>query len=99
MALDPIAAGLLEQMAAAGGPAINELEPSAARELGAGFLPLAGEPEEVAENKEIMIPGPGGPIAVTVTTPKGAGKGPLGCLIYYHGGGWVIGDQIGRAHV
>ena len=43
MALDPIAAGLLEQMAAAGGPAINELDPPAARELAQGFVPLAGE--------------------------------------------------------
>lgn len=93
MALDPIAAGLLEQMAAAGGPAIHELPPAAAREMAVGFMALAGEPEEVAENQEIMIPGPGGPIPVTVTTPKGAGKGPLGCLIYYHGGGWVIGDR------
>jgi len=93
MALDPIAAGLLEQMAAAGGPAINELDPPAARELAQGFVPLAGEPEEVDESKDIIIPGPGGGIPATVTTPKGAGKGPLGCLLYYHGGGWVIGDR------
>lgn len=94
MALDPIAAGLLEQMAAAGGPAINELDPPAAREMAGGFLPLAGEPEEVAESRDINIPGPGGDIPATVTTPKGAGNGPLGCLIYYHGGGWVLGDRV-----
>lgn len=93
MALDPIAAGLLEQMAAAGGPALNELDPPAAREMAGGFLPLAGEPEEVAESRDITIPGPGGGIPATVTTPKGAASGPLGCLVYYHGGGWVLGDR------
>jgi len=30
-----------------------------------------------------------------VYTPAGAGSAALPCLIYYHGGGWVLGDIIG----
>ncbi|HAK62095.1 MAG TPA: hypothetical protein DCO82_02510, partial [Alphaproteobacteria bacterium] len=29
---------------------------------------------------------------VRIYTPVAAGTEPLPCLVYYHGGGWVIGD-------
>lgn len=92
MPLDPIAAGLLQQMEEAGAPPIDSLAPPEAREAAAGFAALAGELEEVQETKELKIPGPGGDILVTLITPKGAAA-TSGCLIYYHGGGWVIGDR------
>ena len=36
------------------------------------------------------IPGPGGPIPVRVIRPVEAE--PIGTLVYYHGGGWIVGD-------
>src|SRR5690606_10103793 len=36
------------------------------------------------------VPGPAGDIPVKVFTPRGDGPFPL--LVYFHGGGWVIGS-------
>jgi len=92
MPLDPIAAGLLQQLEEAGLPPINELPPAEARLAAEGFRDLSGAPEDVADVTDRSLPGPGGAIRVRVFTPAGAGDGPLPCLVYYHGGGWVIGD-------
>ena len=43
----------------------------------------------VASIKNIYIPGPGGRIPVRVYTPNGAGPFPV--VVFYHGGGWVVG--------
>jgi acetyl esterase len=41
--------------------------------------------------ESVEIPGPGGPIAGRLYVPAAA-NGPAPLLVYYHGGGWVIGD-------
>jgi len=46
--------------------------------------------EPVGKVEDRMIPGADGEIPVRVYTPEGAGPFPV--LIYYHGGGWVIGN-------
>ena len=92
MALDPSCAALLEQMEAAGAPPMEEMSPEEARAMAQGFLELAGPGEEVADTTERQIPGPGGDITVRIITPKDAPGGPLPCFVYFHGGGWVIGD-------
>lgn len=92
MALDPQAKFLLEQMEAAGAPPMNTLSPEEAR-ASADFSALAGEPEEVGKVENRTIPGPAGDIPVRIYTPKG--QGPFPALVYYHGGGWVIGDLNG----
>ena len=51
------------------------------------FMP-PGEP--VAKVEDLVIPGPAGDIPARVYTPDGEGKLPL--CVYFHGGGWVIGD-------
>ena len=84
--------GLLQQMEEAGAPPLNTLAPNEARQAAEGFAALAGEAEPVAETQEISIPVEGGEILVTLITPRGL-YGVSGCLIYYHGGGWVIGDR------
>ncbi|UOE57424.1 alpha/beta hydrolase [Bacillus sp. CMF12] len=89
MALDPQAKFLLEQMEAAGAPPMSQLSPEEAR-LTIDFSALAGEPEEVGKIENRKIAGPGGEIPVRIYTPKG--EGPFPALVYYHGGGWVIGD-------
>lgn len=47
-------------------------------------------PEEVADVEDRMIPGPDGEIKVRIYTP--AAGGPLPVLVFFHGGGWVLGD-------
>lgn len=49
-----------------------------------------GKPETVAHVENITIPGPGGEIPLRIYTPEGSGPFPM--LIYFHGGGWVLGN-------
>jgi acetyl esterase len=51
---------------------------------------LQGRPVEIAKVGEMKIPGPAGEIPIRVYWPLESG--PLPVLVYYHGGGWVIGD-------
>jgi acetyl esterase len=51
---------------------------------------LQGRPVAVARIEEMTIPGPGGEIPIRVYWPRENGLLPV--LVYYHGGGWVIGD-------
>lgn len=95
MALDPTAAGLLAQMAEAGAPPLNTLSPVDARAAAGAFADLAGEGDPVASIADRTIPGPHGDIPVRVYTPNVSGAGPLPCLVYFHGGGWVLGDLEG----
>ncbi|MGK0478954.1 MAG: acetyl esterase [Ilumatobacter sp.] len=90
MALDPAAVALLQQMEEAGGPALNELSPEESREAAQGFAELGGPGDDVADQSDRTIPGSGGAIPIRVYTPDG--DGPFPCLVYFHGGGWVIGD-------
>ena len=87
--IDPQAWFILKQLEAAGAPPMELLTPEQAR-MAADFRLLAGVPEEVERVENRMIPVPGGEIAVRIYTP--AGDGPLPALVYYHGGGWVIGN-------
>lgn len=89
MALHPAAKLILEQMEASGAPAMSTLSPAEAR-VSMDISMLAGVTEEVASVKERLIPGPAGEIPVRIYTPEG--QGPFPALIYYHGGGWVIGN-------
>lgn len=90
MPLDPQAAAFLKQLEELGGPALNEMEPTEAREAATALGELGGEPEEVASKVDRTIPGPAGEIPVRIYTP--AGTGPFPAIVYFHGGGWVIGN-------
>jgi acetyl esterase len=71
------------------------MSPEEARVAAEGFKDLAGEPEDVADVADRTIPGPGGDVPIRIYTPAGAGDGPLPCVVYFHGGGWVLGDVDG----
>jgi acetyl esterase len=90
MVLDPQARAVLDQMAAMGGPPINELSVSDARKQAADMAALQNPPEVVAKIEDRRLPGPAGDIRVRLYTP--ADKGPLPVFVYFHGGGWVIGS-------
>lgn len=93
MALDPQVKALLEGMAANPGPRIMDLPVADGREMYRGIaatLDLQGVPIGAVEDRKIA--GPAGEIALRLYTPVAAGSGALPVLVYFHGGGWVIGD-------
>jgi acetyl esterase len=50
-------------------------------------------PPEVAQVRDLEIDGPHGPIRIRLVRPRGApADARLPVLVYYHGGGWTIGD-------
>ena len=91
MTLNPQAKFVLDQMAAMGMPPIHEQEPEAVRE--ANRLPPAVPGAEMAHVEDRAVPGPAGDIPVRVYRPTEADDHAL--LVWYHGGGWVIGDLDG----
>ena len=51
------------------------------------------EPGQVAEVRELAAEGPRGPIPMRAYRPLGSSpEAVLPVLVYYHGGGWTIGD-------
>jgi acetyl esterase len=88
MPLDPQAKQVLEQIAALGLPANHLVSPSQAR-INMKSRPRAAGPD-VARVEDRLIPGPGVDIPVRIYTPTGAGPFPI--LVWFHGGGWVVGD-------
>ena len=88
MPLDPQAQAVLDQLAALGLPANHEVSPQEAR-ANAKLRPRAPGPE-VAKVENRSIPGPDGDVPVRIYTPEGTGPFPI--MVWYHGGGWVIGD-------
>ncbi len=50
-------------------------------------------PPEVAQLRDLEIDGPHGPVPIRLVRPQGApADAVLPVLVYYHGGGWTIGD-------
>lgn len=68
----------------------HELTPPEAREAYRTMAALFGPGPEVAAVEDRTLPGPAGPLPVRVYRPEGAGPHPV--LVFFHGGGWVIGD-------
>lgn len=60
-----------------------------ARQMHELTLRNAGLPEPLADVSDRTVPGPYGYIPVRVYTPEQNDRAPL--LVYFHGGGWVMG--------
>ena len=94
MALDPQAAWVLEMVKLSGRPKITQLTEAQARALyreTAQALDVRPTPE-LFRIEDRKIPGPKGEIPVRIYTPTDPKAGALPVLVFYHGGGWVIGD-------
>jgi len=89
LAVDAQAQKLLDMMAEAGGPPLTEMSPEEARGLPAILAELTGAGPEIATVRDVEIPGPAGAIPARVYEPV---ADPPGTVVYFHGGGWVIGD-------
>jgi acetyl esterase len=93
--LDPDAAAVFKAFQEAGRPPYETVTPAEARELYLkGRVVTNPEPPELASVKDLAIPSPAGSIPARIYTPtelrKASGLAPA--LVFFHGGGWVIGD-------
>ncbi len=93
MPLDVHAAKVLEMIRLSGRPPYETLAPAEARQFSRNARAvLAPEPPEMGAVRDIKI-GEGGAIPARLYRPLGsAPNAALPALIYFHGGGWVIGD-------
>jgi acetyl esterase len=93
MPLDPILKGFLDQLSAVPGPKMYELPAPDARAAFVAMMQMVGPKDvPIGKTENLTVPGPGGPIAVRVYSPVAAGSEALPALVYFHGGGFVIGD-------
>ena len=90
MPLDPQAQRLIDAMAALNLKPLEESTPDEARESIRTRTAALGPFEDVAAVADHRVPVEGGEI--TVRAYSSGGRGPHPALVYYHGGGWVIGD-------
>jgi acetyl esterase len=93
--LDPDAAAVFRAFQEAGRPAYETLTAPEAREFYlAGRVVTNPEPPELKSVAPLKIPSPAGSIPARVYTPKTLRQlnGLAPCLVFFHGGGWVIGD-------
>ncbi len=90
MPVDPSIQSLLDAMAAMDVPPIAEQTPQQVREGFRAFAAAdAGQPP-VGAVEDRTIVGPDDHLTLRIYRPEG--HGPFGALVWFHGGGWVIGD-------
>ena len=88
MPLHPQAQQVIEVARALGLPPHHTVTPQEARANAAQRLRSPGPEVTRVDNR--AVPGPAGDIPVRIYTPAGDGLFPI--LVWYHGGGWVVGD-------
>ena len=81
--------GFIAQLEAAGGPAFNEMKVEDAR-LAILQLFKVENPEQVASVEDKKISTVNGDLPLRIYTPTGDGPHPI--LMFFHGGGWVVGN-------
>ena len=90
--LDPQAKALLDLMVERGVPPTHTLSPQDARRF---YLERRSatqpEPRDLAEVRNLTATGPHGAIALRLYRPAAAAR-PAPTLVYYHGGGWTMGN-------
>ena len=94
MVLHQDAQRLLDMIKASGRPPLIELSVTDARKVfSAGRTVTQPDPPAVAETRDLVAPGPLGDIPLRLYRGIGTAAGTaLPTLVFYHGGGWVIGD-------
>ena len=90
MALDPQAQKVVDALTALNLKAVEDSTPDEARESMRSRTAALGPVEDVTAVADHRLSVPGGEIVARVYAPGGPGPHPA--LVFYHGGGWVIGD-------
>ncbi|WP_306316839.1 MULTISPECIES: alpha/beta hydrolase [unclassified Streptomyces] len=90
MPLEPVTQAFLAALAETDGPAMHESTPAVARLHGPVLSGLSGRGPEVGEVRDVRIDvGDGERLRTRVLRPAGT---PQAVVVYFHGGGWVLGD-------
>ncbi|MDH5738572.1 MAG: alpha/beta hydrolase fold domain-containing protein, partial [Gammaproteobacteria bacterium] len=89
MPLDPVFEEMLKQMAEAGAPALIDLPPAEGRALYRAMNETMPQVELLSVTDK-SIPVHEGEIGIRIYRQSDDSAQP--CLVFYHGGGWVIGD-------
>jgi acetyl esterase len=89
MPLDPQARAYLNKLAALRIPEFHTLEPAQARTMFRAMRALAGPPDPIGGVEDRVLPPS---IPVRIYQPIEGGPAPRPVLVYFHGGGWVLGD-------
>ena len=83
-----------------GAPKLHELAPEAARQLFETLAPALDMPAPaVGRVEERMIPGGAGPCPARIFWPEDPPEGALPLVVFFHGGGFVIGSSRVYARV
>jgi acetyl esterase len=93
--LDPDAAFVYKAFQEAGRPAYETLTAPEAREFYLAARVVSNpEPPELESAEPLSIPAPHGAIPARIYRPRTLRKnnGLAPCLVFFHGGGWVIGN-------
>jgi acetyl esterase len=88
--IDEATLGFLTQLAESGAKPLHEMTPEEARGFTAGLRELIGPGPDVKKSYDVTVPTPDGhSITVRVLVPE---REIRALVVYYHGGGWVIGN-------
>lgn len=91
MDIHPQLSSLLNDLSVAGYPDQTTVSPAQARQITDDRAKrFYGPYDEVGSVTELTIPSSSGSMAARVYKPTGEGPHPI--LVYYHGGGWVLGS-------
>ena len=90
--MQPDVALVLELLATLGLPPMDTLSAADARSLLAATAATRPPGPEVGEVMDGVIPGPAGDLPYRLYRPAGLPEGPRPLVVYFHGGGWVLGN-------
>jgi acetyl esterase len=83
---------MLDQIADSGAPDIGNLPPEVGRSVYRQILTAGDLPPADVKTKDMQISGPAGLLPVRVYTPREKTTSARGLALYFHGGGFVLGD-------
>jgi acetyl esterase/lipase len=90
--MQPDVAMVLEIMAGMGLPPMETLSAADARALLAATAEARPPGPEVGDVTDGLIPVPSGDLPYRLYRPAGPPEGPRPLVVYFHGGGWVLGN-------
>ncbi len=90
--LQPDVKLVLEMMAQLELPPLESMSPADARAFMTAANAVRPPGPDVGEIVDGTLPGPAGDLDYRLYRPEGDGPHPI--VLYFHGGGWVLGDQV-----
>lgn len=100
VSLDPQIDALLQKLAEGGEPAPESRTVAENRDLARSLATLAGDVEPVAAVQDAVATAEGIEVPIRIYTPLTVPRsGPQPVTVFFHGGGWVLGDLDSQDHI